>query len=146
MPFDQVRFDRVCCKSRKAMLFYSSADALEWDERTGMPIAGGDYRANQVSLLRSMAHRIRTETAYGEDLQSLMEQSVDEDPASDHGSTIRGLFRDWDRDRKLPTELVQRASEATVRGQQRWDAVQSRRLFNVPRDPCPGHRNQARDR
>ena len=80
-----------------------------------MPITAGEYRAGQVSTLRAIVHRIRTDSAYGEDLRRLFEDASDEDPHGDVGATIRGLYRDWSRDRKLPTELVQRTAEATVR-------------------------------
>lgn len=134
MPIDQAKFDHVCHQSREAMLLHSSADALEWDERTGLPAAAGEYRANQVALLRAMAHRMRTESSYGDDLRSLMAQSAEADPGGDQGATIRGLFRDWDRDRKLPTELVQRASELTVRGQQKWDAARKADDYSMFRE------------
>lgn len=134
MSVDQARFEHVCSMSREAMILQSSADTLEWDERTGMPIAAGDYRAQQVATLRAMTHRIRTDPAYGENLQRLMEQSSEEAPHGQPGATIRELYRDWDRDRKLPTELVQRASEATVRGQQSWDAARKADDFSMFRD------------
>lgn len=53
MNVDPKLFDQVCDHARQAMLLHSSADALEWDERTGMPVAAGPYRAEQVSTLRA---------------------------------------------------------------------------------------------
>ena len=66
MTFDESLFELVCSTARRAALFHSAADALEWDERTGMPIAAGEYRAEQVSALRSAAHELRTNEKYGE--------------------------------------------------------------------------------
>ncbi len=134
MSVDKELFDSVCDKAREAMLLQSAADALEWDERTGMPVAGGEYRAGQVSALRTIVHRIRTDAAYGESLQRLIENSESEDPHGDVGATIRGLYRDWDRDRKLPTDLVERTAVATVRGQQKWDAARRADNYAMFRD------------
>ncbi|MEM6454793.1 MAG: carboxypeptidase M32 [Acidobacteriota bacterium] len=129
-------FESVCETARQAMLFHSAADALEWDERTGMPTAGGAYRAKQVSLLRSSAHRLRTGADYGDSLNELAGKiaDVDIDPHDDVAATVRELHRDFQRDRKLPLELVSRVSLATVRGQQQWDSARKNDSFAEFRD------------
>ncbi|MCO8125570.1 carboxypeptidase M32 [Stieleria sp. TO1_6] len=129
MSIDQSLFESVCQTAREAAVFHSAADALEWDERTGMPIAAGDYRAQQVSTLRSTAHRMRTETRFGDALNSLVENAGDVDPHGDVGATIRGLHRDYQRDCKLPVELVSKLSVAAVRGQQVWDDARKQDSF-----------------
>jgi carboxypeptidase Taq len=121
MPLDDDLFQTVCSTARQAALFHSSADALEWDERTGMPLAAGEYRAEQISLLRSLAHQLRTDTKYGDALEELQGQNDQLPPHSDQAATIRGLHRDFVRDRKLPVDLVSKLSVATTRGQQKWD-------------------------
>ena len=129
MTIDRSRFDAVCTIARQAMLFHSSADALEWDERTGLPVRGGQYRAEQVAALRCRAHEIRTRDDYGDDLQALSEQATVLDPHSDQAACIRWLWRDFQRERKLPTDLVSKLSVATVRGQQAWDAARKADSF-----------------
>ncbi|MFK8111671.1 MAG: carboxypeptidase M32 [Rubripirellula sp.] len=135
MSIDNELFDAACRTAREAMTLHSAADALEWDERTGMPIAAGEYRAQQVSMLRGLVHQKRTDQSYGEKLQRLMESVDDQDPHGDITSTVRELYRDWDRDRKLPTALVEQISQATVRGQQVWDAARKADDFGMFRDP-----------
>ncbi|PAY17406.1 carboxypeptidase M32 [Rhodopirellula sp. SM50] len=129
MPLNESQFASVCSTARRAAIFHSAADALEWDERTGMPIAAGEYRAEQVSTLRSSAHQLRTDSQYGDALQQLLEHSGDLDPHSDQAATIRSLHRDFVRDQKLPLDLVTRLSVATVRGQQTWDDARKRDSF-----------------
>ncbi|MGI9470747.1 MAG: carboxypeptidase M32 [Rubripirellula sp.] len=123
MSVSQERFESVCAQAREAMMLHSTADTLEWDERTGMPIAAGEYRASQVAMLRALVHQRRTDQTYGESLQHLMGELGDEDPHGEIASTVKGLHRDWQRDKKLPTSLVERTAQATVRGQQTWDAA-----------------------
>ncbi|WP_146536347.1 carboxypeptidase M32 [Rubripirellula reticaptiva] len=129
MNTKQARFDSVCEKARQAMKLQTAADTLEWDERTGMPSGGGDYRAEQVSMLRGMVHELRTDAQYGDDLCRLIDDVAGQDPHSDESATVRELHRDWDRDRKLPTPLVRKTSEATVKGQQVWDAARKSNDF-----------------
>ncbi|KAA5546153.1 carboxypeptidase M32 [Roseiconus nitratireducens] len=129
MTVDLTTFETVCQRMRQAALYTSSADALEWDERTGMPAAAGEYRADQVAELRSAAHALKTGAAYGEALATLKDQLDDEDPHGDISTTIRELHRDWCRDSRLPVDLVARLSVATVRGQQAWDAARKNDRF-----------------
>ena len=114
-------FESVCEQVRQSALLRTSAETLEWDDRTGLPAEAGEYRSQQIALLRSKAHEIRTDTSYGDQLAQLDEYFRDGDADSDQAVTIRELRRDWDRDRKLPTELVQKISAARTRGQQKWD-------------------------
>jgi len=125
------KFKAVCDHARHAALLQSIADTLEWDERTGMPIGGGDYRVTQVSMLRAMVHSHLTEPRFGEQLRELMPTINGEDEHSDIATTVRLLLRDWERDSKLPVDLVKRISQATVRGQQVWDAARKADDFNA---------------
>jgi len=130
------KFDLVCKKAREAMLLQTVADTLEWDERTGMPLGGGDYRARQVSYLRGKIHSLRTDASYGETLEQLA-QDLDSDASTctaEQVATVRGLLRNWKRDARLPSELVEQISTATVVGQQRWDAARKANDFSIFRD------------
>ncbi len=124
-----VVFRAICKHARHAALLQSIADTLEWDERTGMPIAAGDYRAEQVSTLRAMTHEHLTKPCYGEWLESASQAIGDQDPHSHEATTVRELLRDWKRNCRLPVDLVKRMSEATVKGQQIWDVARKADSF-----------------
>ena len=108
----------VCETARKAMIYQTSAETLEWDERTGMPPHGGDYRAQQVAALRGHAHQLRTGARYGEALERLSDQTAG---SVLEATNVRELRRDYQRDQRLPQELVESASEMIVKGQQAWE-------------------------
>jgi carboxypeptidase Taq len=131
---DQKRFESVCETARQAMLMQTIADTLEWDGQTGMPPKAGDYRADQVSVLRGEVHGKRTGAEYGEHLNELVDASKSLEPHSDVATTIRELHRDYDRNRRLPSKLVRATSQATVRAQQTWDAARKADDFSVFED------------
>ncbi len=127
---DAERFHSVCEHARHGALLGSIADTLEWDEQTGMPHQAGDYRAAQVSTLRAMKHRHMTDAEYGEQLQELAQSLGDElDSHEDQPTTIRCLLSDFERHCKLPVDLVEAISQATVRGQQTWVAARRQNEF-----------------
>ena len=131
-------FQSVCEIAREAALLESAADTLEWDERTGMPPEAGDYRAAQISKLRSMAHHKRAAAEYGDRLRKLAEATRSEDPHGEVGGTVRELFRLWQRDSKLPDDLVESIALASVRGQQSWDRARKANDFSMFRDALAG--------
>ncbi len=116
-------FEALQKRFHEIALLQTSADTLEWDERTGLPAKAGDYRAAQVTLLRGMIHQRRTAAEVGEHLQALAESPLAADPTSDVGATIARLKEDFEREQKLPQDLVEALARATVLGQQKWDAA-----------------------
>ncbi len=116
-------FAWLCRQYREIALLQSSANTLEWDERTGLPAAAGDYRADQVTLLRGLIHQRRTDPRIGETLLKLRETPEARDRESDFGVTVERLREDYERDVRLPQTLVESLARATLVGQQRWDAA-----------------------
>lgn len=119
----QQHFESLKQRFHEITLLQTSADTLEWDERTGLPAKGGEFRASQVTLLRGMIHQRRTAAEVGEHLQALADSPLAADPTSDVGATIVRLTEDFERERKLPQDLVEALARATVLGQQKWDAA-----------------------
>lgn len=113
-------FARVIEHVRDTSLLETTSSVLEWDERTGMPEEGGEFRAAQVTFLSGLIHTRRTEKWLGDALEKLAESDLYQDNHSEKGSTIRGLKKDYDRNVKLPEDLVKAIAKATVVGQQVW--------------------------
>src|SRR3954467_8824513 len=100
-------FDELCSLSREAALIESAEAALGWDERTYMPLAAGEYRAEQMTYLTGLAHQKRTSKRLGEFLGELAASDLVKDPHTDAGATIRELKRQYDKKVKLPQSLVE---------------------------------------
>ena len=125
-------FQHICEQARRAAVMTSIADTLEWDQQTRMPMAAGEYRATQVATLRGMAHQTKTDPQYGSQLGELASDL--DNLSGDQAVTVRELFRDWNRDCKLPADLVQRISEATALGHQTWQRARQENNFPAFRD------------
>ena len=54
-------FDKLCAHVRETALLNSIESLLGWDERTKMPPAAGQYRAEQITYLTGMIHRRHTD-------------------------------------------------------------------------------------
>jgi len=113
-------YDELCSLAREAALIESVEAALGWDERTYMPPAAGEYRAEQMTYLTGVAHQKRTSKRLGDLLGELSASDFAKDQHSDAGATVRELKRQYDKKVKLPQALVEELTRASVLGQQAW--------------------------
>ena len=118
-------FEQLCQHVRQTAMLHSILELLEWDERTKMPAAAGQFRADQVTYLSGEIHRRRTDARLGAWLAELAESDLAADVHSDTGTTIRQLRREYDKLTKIPCQLVEELARASMLGQQTW--VEARR-------------------
>lgn len=103
----------------------ATAALLEWDDRTYIPSQGGAYRADQITLLSGIIHRRLTDQRLGEMLEQLSHSELMAAPNSPLAASIRVLLKDFKRNSRLPVELVEATTKATVLGQQAWEAARA---------------------
>lgn len=113
-------YESLCNHTRETAKLASIMGLLEWDERTKMPPAGGEYRAEQISYLAGEIHKKQTAPQVGDWLTALVNSPLAADPHSESGTVIRKLKRQYDKKTKLPQALVEELSRTAVLGQQMW--------------------------
>ena len=116
-------YDNLCRFVHETSLLQSIEALLGWDERCLLPPAAADYRAEQMTLLSGMIHRRQTDRRVGDWLAELADSPLAADPASETGTTIRQLKRQYDKKTKLPQALVEELTRVSVLGQQVWQTA-----------------------
>jgi carboxypeptidase Taq len=124
-------YDRLCAHTRELALLSSTMSLLGWDERTKLPPAGGEYRAEQISYLAGLIHKKQVAPEVGEWLAELANDPLAADPHSEMGADFANLRRDYDRKTKLPQALVEELARLSVLGQQLW--VEARKANDFAR-------------
>lgn len=124
-------YDQLCQHARETALLASIEDVLSWDERTQLPPAAGEYRAEQMTHLAGLVHRRRTDPRLGEWLGELAGSDLARDPHSDAGTVIRQMKRQYDKLVKLPAALVEELTRTSVLGQQIWDQARAANDFQA---------------
>ena len=91
-----------------------------WDQRVNMPTLGGPARAEAVATLGRIAHEKFVDGEIGTLLERLgsYEESLEYD--SDEASLIRVTRRDWEKARRVPTDLRTEMLLAGAQGHQIW--------------------------
>lgn len=113
-------FDQLVAHTRETALLESINGLLNWDERTKMPPAAGEYRAEQITYIAGAVHKRRTDPRLGEWLGELAASELASNPYSDAGATLRVMRREYEKRRKVPQSLVEELTRASILGQQKW--------------------------
>jgi carboxypeptidase Taq len=122
-------YDEVCRHARRTALLTSMNELIGWDERTQMPAAGSEYRAEQSTILAGLIHQQWTDPKFGEQLAELGESLGTSDPPSDQSVVVRKLRRQRDKRVKLPQTLVEELARTTVLGQGVWQEARQKNDF-----------------
>ena len=122
-------YDTLCSYVRQNALLGSIEALLAWDERTMIPPAGAEHRAEQMKLLSGMMHRRWTDPRLGEWLGELAESPLARDRHSDTGATVLRIKRQYERRVKLPQSLVEELARVSVLGQQAWQEARAKSDF-----------------
>lgn len=129
-------FNDVCQYVRQTALLASIGATLEWDERTMMPSAGSEHRAEQVTLISGMVHQRWTEQRFVEQVSELAAGPLGAGDGTsplqeDAAVTIRRLKRQVDKKVKLPRSLVEELTRTSVLGQHAWDNARKENDFKL---------------
>jgi len=103
---------------------------LRWDQNTYMPPGGTEARALQLATLSKTAHDWFVSDEIGELIEALEGSVVDVDYDSFEASLLRVARREYDRQRRLPSELVAELSKATSLGQSAWQEARAASDFS----------------
>ena len=101
---------------------------LSWDQETMMPAGGAAVRAEQLATLSKVVH----ERFVSDEIARLLEELRDYEAGlpfeSDEASLIRVTRRDWEKERRVPTELREEMTRAAWQAYPVW--VEARRTSN----------------
>ena len=112
-----------------------AAGLLGWDQRTYMPHGGARGRAEQLATLRRLIHDLTTDPAIErllDELAPVAQGGIDDDDAA----LLRWVRRDYEKQRKLPSEFVREWAKARSISQNVWEEARRRSDWTMFR-PAP---------
>jgi carboxypeptidase Taq len=92
---------------------------LSWDQAVWMPPSGSEARATQLSTLEAVTHSRFVDDGIGELLDELEPYGASLPYDSNDASFLRVTRRDWEKARRVPTEL---SAELAKTGAETYDA------------------------
>ncbi|MBQ7569086.1 carboxypeptidase M32, partial [bacterium] len=103
------------------------AELLSWDQETYMPKGAAQARAEQSATISKLSHSLLCSPAMGELIEKA--QAEIEDPNSEDGHLLRLIRTEYERERKVPSELVSKLSEACSKAQNAWVEARAQGKF-----------------
>jgi carboxypeptidase Taq len=93
---------------------------LEWDQEVMMPRSGAAVRGEQLATLERIIHERATAAELGRLLEQLEPSTADLDPDAFEAALVRVARRDWEKARRVPTELQAEMALAGAEGFEVW--------------------------
>lgn len=90
-----------------------------------------EHRGDQLTYLAAMKHVKGTDPRLGELLDECNELNSTANPLSTESVNLREWTRDYDRSRKLPTELVEKLTRETVLSREAWRKARENNDFHL---------------
>ncbi len=111
------------------MVLASCEGVLGWDHQVNLPPAGAAFRAKQSSLLAGMVHERFVDPKIGELLSAIEGSDLVKDADSVEAATVRELRHDYDKETKLPKELVVEFEKTTLMAHNEWAEARAKNDF-----------------
>lgn len=112
-------YDSFRALVREAAVLGSVQSTLGWDQETMMPPAAAPLRAEQMAALSAIVHQRWTDPRLGDLLgECEADAALRADPAA--AANLREFRRDYDRQRRLPTDLVAQIAKTSSESMEAW--------------------------
>ena len=96
-----------------------------WDQQTMMPPRGGEARAESLATLTGISHEIFVDDETGRLIDAAASQLNGSDPDADDVRLVALVRRQWNKARRVPTDLAQELARAASVGQEAWVAARA---------------------
>ncbi len=116
-------YDSLLQRSHEIAAYNSAASLLSWDQETYMPPKAGAYRAEQLSRLAGLTHRLGTAPEVGDWIKACEDSlppCADAEEAALRAANVREWRRDYDRATKLPARLVEEFARTSSLARDTW--------------------------
>ncbi|HEY3462511.1 MAG TPA: carboxypeptidase M32 [Gaiellaceae bacterium] len=120
MPDLASRFDELLRRLGEISDLERTSSLLSWDQETKMPPLGAPARAEQLATLARLAHELATAPELGELLEELRGLEDAADRESFEASVVRVARRDYEKKRRVPSELSAEMTRAGSLGYVAW--------------------------
>ncbi len=108
-----------------------AAALLGWDQQTYMPPGGAATRAEQLATLQKTAHNWFIADEIGELIEALGNNGAGWDFDSDEASLVRVVARDYEKARKVPSELVAEFARVSALAYEAWNKARAQADFSM---------------
>ena len=108
-----------------------AASLLGWDQETYMPPGGTGDRSMQLATINRIIHEKFTSDEIGELIEKLKPEMSTLDPDSDEARLMKHVNREYEKQRKVPSDWVAEFSRVTSIAQESWKKARQKSDFSL---------------
>ena len=123
------KFNELLSRIHEISDLRSANAVLYWDQETNMPLGGARGRANQLATISRLSHEKFIDPAMGKLLEELAPECEQMDYDSFEASLVRVLQDDYNRQLKVPTELVTEMTRTGAEARLIWRKARAESQF-----------------
>ena len=127
------RFDELLRRLGEISDLQRATGLLVWDQETKMPPLGAPARADQLATLARLAHDRATAPELGSLCEELREFEESSEPDSFEASVVRVARRDYEKRRRVPSDLRAELTRAGSLGYGAWLEARDAADFEILR-------------
>lgn len=120
-------YNKLIRKIKRIKNIGNAEGLLRWDQQVMMPNAGTPARSQQLSALSSIQHELLTDEKIGKMLDEIDEEEI----SKEKRSAIREVKREFERAKRLPTELIEKISKASSEAFSKWLKSKEENDFSI---------------
>jgi len=106
-----------------------AAAVLGWDQQTYMPPGSAESRGYQLGTLEKISHQKFTSAEVGKLLDELAPLTAQLDPDSDDARLVKVTRRLYDKQVKVPAEMVEEFAQLTTMAHSAWEEARAEDNF-----------------
>jgi carboxypeptidase Taq len=125
------RYAQLQQKMSRILRLSQAAALLGWDQQTYMPPGAAHARAEQMATLSELIHEMFVSEETGNLIAQAEADAAGMDGDSDMVRTLQTIRRDYDRETKLPTDLVAELSRHETLAQEIWMRARAENNFET---------------
>lgn len=103
---------------------------LEWDHQVNMPTSAEEERSELMATITEISHNLETSDELGRMIYDLEKELVNSDEESDDVALVKVAKRNFERQSKIPTDLVVEFSKTTGNAFSKWQYAKENNDFN----------------
>lgn len=107
----------------------AAGSLLGWDQQVNMPPGGAEGRGYQLGTLGRLAHERFTSAEVGKLLDELEPYTAGLDPDSDAARIVKVTRRHYNKETKVPSEMVVEFAQLTTQAHQVWAKARAENDF-----------------
>ena len=118
-------YDLLVSRLRKIAVLGSVNGVLGWDHQVYMPKGSAELRAEQQAMLAGMTH----EMFIADDMGALLRKVSAQELSEEQRLVVEETLEDWERAKRVPTELVNKFEEITSKAFITWEKARAKKDF-----------------